>query len=287
MLAILCNGTGVRKRVTRTIAQVAIICGVLLASCLRPSDFRMPPPQQGGAGCPSYSTTGVDISCANFRGATYVVVRVDLKSARVKMLWRNQAGAPFKNLKAVGEQFGDELIAATNAGIYTGGFRPEGLHVERGEMIEPLNLRDGEGNFYWKPNGVFYTHAGEARIVESSLFASLTQQQRVVDEATQSGPLLISDNRMRQDFKPESTSVNVRNGVGVSSADAFYMVITKDEVNLYDFASFFREQLKCTDALYLDGCISQLYVTALGAYVPEQRRCDKDFVGVLGVFRNS
>lgn len=56
-------------------------------------------------------------------------------------------------------------------------------------------------------------------------------------------------------------------------------------VTLYDFASVFKEQLHCRDALYLDGCVSQMYLPACGVHIPERRQCNTELVGPLGVVR--
>jgi len=90
---------------------------------------------------------------------------------------------------------------------------------------------------------------------------------------------------VKRELKPDSRSLYVRNGVGVKSPHEVYFVISEGEVNLYDFANVFKEQLHCRDALYLDGCVSQVYLPARGVRIPEQRRCDKELVGLLGVLK--
>jgi uncharacterized protein YigE (DUF2233 family) len=234
--------------------------------------------------CPAYSVEGLEVSCLAHHEATYVVLRVDLRAALVKTLWKNPAGAPYGSLGEAYRQVGGDLLALTNAGIYSESHTPEGLHVEGGLTLSPLNLNGGDGNFYWRPNGVFYVADDGAGIIESEKFNS--QGVRAgVREATQSGPLLVVDGEVNKALKPDSRSLYVRNGIGVKSPEEVYAVISEDEVNLYDFASLFKEQLHCRDALYLDGCVSQMYLPARGVYVPERRRCDKELVGLLGVVR--
>jgi uncharacterized protein YigE (DUF2233 family) len=232
--------------------------------------------------CPAYTVEGLEVSCLTSRGATYIVLRVDLKAARVKVLWKNSDGAPYGSLDQAHRQTGGELLALTNAGIYAEGYTPEGLHVEGGVTLSPLNLKSGAGNFYLKPNGVFYVADDGAGIVEAEKFNSQSARAGV-REATQSGPLLVSGGVLNQELKPNSQSLYVRNGVGVKSPDEVYIVISEGEVSLYDFASVFKEQLHCRDALYLDGCVSQTYLPARGVHLPARRRCDKELVGLLGV----
>ena len=42
------------------------------------------------------------------------------------------------------------------------------------------------------------------------------------------------------------------------------LVISRDDVNLWTFAALFRDELKCPDALYLDGVISALWAKDAG-----------------------
>lgn len=234
--------------------------------------------------CPAYVVEGLEVSCLTFRRATYIVLRVDLKAALVKVLWKNSAGVPYGSLEQANSQIGDDLLALTNAGIYSRNDTPEGLHVEAGVTLSPLNLNGGEGNFYLRPNGVFYVADDGAGVIEAEKFNSLSGRAGV-REATQSGPLLVVEGEVNQALKPDSQSLYVRNGIGVKSPDEVYIVISEGEVNLYDFASVFKEQLHCRGALYLDGCVSQMYLPARGVYLPEQRQCDKELVGMLGVVK--
>ena len=51
-----------------------------------------------------------------------------------------------------------------------------------------------------------------------------------------------------------------RHGVGARADGTVVFAMTRDPVNLYTFASLFRDVLRCPDALSLDGAISQFYV---------------------------
>ena len=48
----------------------------------------------------------------------------------------------------------------------------------------------------------------------------------------------------------------MRNGVGVTSPTEAHFVITKDRVNFYEFARYFRDGLGCRNALFLDGGVA-------------------------------
>ena len=58
---------------------------------------------------------------------------------------------------------------------------------------------------------------------------------------------------------------NPRNGVCAPTPTTIDFVITEGTVNFHDFARFFRDRLKCKDALFLDGgSASALYAPELG-----------------------
>ena len=63
----------------------------------------------------------------------------------------------------------------------------------------------------------------------------------------------------------------VRNGVGidrtgVDRTDRVIFAISDAPMNFYDFATLFRDRLRCPDALYLDGNISAMYAPELHRY---------------------
>jgi uncharacterized protein YigE (DUF2233 family) len=265
---------------TKTLLTFTVM---LLLSC-RSSSSSGDAPRHLDTKCPAYAARGIEVSCLTFKQATYVITRVDLNAALIKMLWRNPAGDPYSSLGAAYRNIGDDLLAITNAGIFSNNLTPEGLHIEGGMTLSPLNLNNGDGNFYWKPNGVFYISDDGAGIMESEKFDSLNKRGGV-REATQSGPLLVIDGEVNPSLKPDSRSLYVRNGIGVKSADEVYIMVSQDEVNLHDFASVFAHQLHCRNALYLDGCVSQLYLPGRNSYIPERRRCEKELVGLLGVVK--
>ncbi|HWW75743.1 MAG TPA: phosphodiester glycosidase family protein, partial [Pyrinomonadaceae bacterium] len=97
--------------------------------------------------------------------------------------------------------------------------------------------------------------------------------------ATQSGPLLVRHGAIHPAFDAASTSRLLRNGVGVSG-DTVLFVISERPVNFYELAAYFRDELHCTDALYLDGVVSSLYSADL------QRDDSKVDLGpIIGVVR--
>ena len=155
------------------------------------------------------------------------------------------------------------MVCATNAGIYDKQLQPLGLYVEGGNQLRRLNTRkNAYGNFYLQPNGVFVLSERQAYIVETSDYeAELGLWNGVTRYATQSGPLMIVDGKINPRFDPESANTVVRNAVCLDAAGIVTLAIARNPISFYDFASFLRDELKCSDALYLDGSISRMYPT--------------------------
>ena len=231
------------------------------------------------ASCSSLIKSANTQGCGLRADEPYDVVEIDLERHAVRLFWKLPDGTPFLTLERlqtwVTEQ-GYSLIAATNAGIFEPGYIPSGLFIEDGEVKNPLNLSEGRGNFYLKPNGVFFLTGAGAYIVESSRFESMSEPVRY---AVQSGPLLVSAGVIHPRFTPGSKNCRLRSGVGVDADGTVYLVISNGTVNFYDFSIFFRDQLSCPDALYLDGAISELYAPTLGRVVVGQEK----YAGILGV----
>ncbi|MEM8908310.1 MAG: phosphodiester glycosidase family protein [Bacteroidota bacterium] len=182
------------------------------------------------------------------------------------------------DLKTKIEQKGQALQFATNAGIFKKNGRPEGLFVSQGKTISPLNLKDGNGNFYMKPNGVFYiTTAGKAGILESQEYQD---QHPEVAFATQSGPLLMQNGDIHPALRQGSKNLRLRSGVGILSSQQAVFVISQKPVNFYDFTDVFHQHYGCQDILYLDGVISEMYVPDLGL-----TKTGQDFSGIIAVVK--
>ena len=192
----------------------------------------------------------------------FTVVKVDLRTERLELFLRDDAGVPFKRfdrLDAWLKERHRQLDFAVNAGMYHEDFSPAGLLVRDGREEAPLNLADGVGNFFLKPNGVFLVSDAGPRVVESSEYPALAKGVRL---ATQSGPLLLRHGVVHPAFIPHSDSRKIRNGVGVIGHTAIF-VISEKPVNFHEFALYFRDVLHCRDALYLDGTVSALHSAAL------------------------
>lgn len=203
------------------------------------------------------------ISIVTFAQKQFTVCRVDLTKQHLHLFLRDDSGSPFKsfdNLEHWLRSHGHKLTFAMNAGMYERDFSPVGLFVENTKELNPLNLKQADGNFYMRPNGVFAITREGARIVESSTYPSIQKSTLL---ATQSGPLLLINGHIHPAFKLDSQSLLFRNGVGIISPHEVIFAISESPVNFYEFAQLFRDELRCEDALFLDGTISSLYSTGL------------------------
>jgi len=220
----------------------------------------------------------LEFATATNAGKRAFLCRVDLKTDSLKLFLRDESNRPLKSFETLERMLGkrgQKLAFAMNAGMYHPDLSPVGLCVVENRQLAPLNLNDGNGNFYLKPNGVFLVVDGRPRVVESSKYGVLTGQ---VSLATQSGPLLVTGGQVHPKFNVNSTSRLIRNGVGVKSSGEIIFALTEDPMNFHEFATLFRDELNCPDALYLDGVISSLYAPLL-------RRNDRkaDLGPIIGV----
>ncbi len=88
---------------------------------------------------------------------------VEVNPKRLRLFWLDEKKQPYRHfsgLKNALEKAGYRPRVMMNAGIYTNQDTPAGLHIEQGQVINPLNTRHGKGNFHIQPNGVFYVTAG-------------------------------------------------------------------------------------------------------------------------------
>jgi uncharacterized protein YigE (DUF2233 family) len=203
-------------------------------------------------------------------GQDYITCTFDPATSDIRLYNKDQAGLPFKSFKTLSLELrhrGEYLVFAMNGGMYHEDLSPVGLHVEEGVEQAPLNTNPGWGNFHMLPNGVFYVADGKAGVMaaEASRAAGITPRF-----ATQSGPMLVIDGALHPRFLPESDSLKTRNGVGVTASGAVVFAVSKRPVRFHDFATLFRDELGCPNALFLDGTISSLFA-------PEINRHDRLF----------
>jgi uncharacterized protein YigE (DUF2233 family) len=192
----------------------------------------------------------------------FVSLSINPSKQQLAFYLKNEAGLHYnsiQNLKNGLARQHKTLIFATNGGMYMPDHSPQGLYIENGKLIKHLDTAtSGYGNFYLKPNGVFYINAKrEASVCNTEDYTSTKQ----VMYATQSGPMLVIDGAIHPAFKQGSTNLNIRNGVGILPNGDVLFAMSKTEINFYDFANYFK-QAGCNNALYLDGFVSRTYLPA-------------------------
>lgn len=223
-----------------------------------------------------------------FEGQNYRVVHLNLKRQNLTLHWREPSSKqPFSSIDALrqwGESQGQRLLFATNAGIYDREFAPLGLYVENGKTLVPLNLAHGNpasGNFSLLPNGVFALYPdGHAAVSTSEAFKA---SGKSVQWATQSGPMLLIDGKLNDQFINDSSSLKWRSGVCAKTPNEVVFAVSEAPVNFHTFGRLFRDKIGCRDALYLDGSISQMYVDGQG-YAGAPAFLVKPYAAIFTVF---
>lgn len=226
----------------------------------------------------SATAHAVDFRAVVHAGKKFTVCRVDLKKEKLQLFLKDDQGQPLKSfatLDAWLQKKGEKLAFAMNAGMYHGDMSPIGLCIANGKQLAPVNLANGEGNFFLKPNGVFLISDQGAKVIRSEEYPALKEK---VELATQSGPLLLRGGVVHPVFNPNSKNVLFRNGVGVASPHEVIFAISEEIVSFHELATLFRDVLKCPDALFLDGTVSSLFA-------PPLKRNDKkmDLGPMIGV----
>ncbi len=186
---------------------------------------------------------------------------IDLKYQTLAFYWKGLDGQRFKNFENLKNHLlisNKKLTFAVNGGMFDPAHEPVGLYIENGTLLTPLNTQEGEGNFFMKPNGIFYlTDDGQAYVSTTEMFEFLDLKN--VTYATQSGPMLLIDGDIHPNFNPDSKSFYIRNGVGILPDGTILFAMSNSAVNFYDFANYFRKQ-GVKNALFLDGAISKTYL---------------------------
>lgn len=204
-----------------------------------------------------------------YEDISYDVYILDISKSELGLHLWNKDGFPLHSFKELEQQLGldnKKLTFAMNAGMYLSDYNAQGLFIANGQKQKEIDLSDSEQflNFYLKPNGIFFIRGDSAQIIKSEQFAQF--EENSIELATQSGPLMIFNDTIHPAFRESSPNVNIRNGVGLINSTIAVFAISNEPVNFYDFATFFRDRMKCSNALYLDGVISSSYLPELGRF---------------------
>lgn len=208
-------------------------------------------------------------SVHTFEGSRFTVCVYDAARDDFRLASHDARGAYLRGFEPLARELGPDarrVRFAMNAGMFNAAGAPIGLYVENGAEEHVLRLTNGPGNFHLKPNGVFWIDDRRGvHLNTSEDYATLAPHPRF---ATQSGPMLVIGGTLHPRFSTDGPSRYIRNGVGIRDGRA-YFVISSGVVSFGRFARFFRDQLHCRDALFLDGSVSS-------AWIPSMNRNDDD-----------
>lgn len=199
-------------------------------------------------------------------GARYTVCEADLSRYAIRLHWQGPDGQPYAHLSRLPRQdpaTNRKLAFAINAGMFRHDLSPVGLYVENGREARKASTAKGTGNFHLKPNGIFYVAGGRAGVMETGRYL---EHRPAADIATQSGPMLVIEGKLHPKFIHAEASRKYRDGVGVRGGRIAVFAVSEDEVSFAQFARFYRDVLKCPNALFLDGG------SAPALHVPSQGR---------------
>jgi uncharacterized protein YigE (DUF2233 family) len=189
---------------------------------------------------------------------------VDLENQNLQFFWKNDKDSvynTFQNLKRHSTQNKQKMVFAMNGGMFNKDFSPQGLYIENGKLLSELDTqKTGYGNFYLQPNGIFWIST------ENKAYVSSTSSFEIANSikfATQSGPMLLIDGEFHPKLTKGSKNLHIRNGVGILPDGKILFAISRERINFYDFASFFKAK-GCQNALYLDGFVSRMFLPSKG-----------------------
>lgn len=231
--------------------------------------------EETAAPAPAPSAPAADSACRQvvFESVPLTHCIADPAQHRIAMANLGADKQPFGSLAAFAASIDPAAIAfAVNGGMYGDDLKAIGYYVENGERLKELNRADGEGNFYMKPNGVFFGTGARWQVLGSNTFFNTVGERPQF--GTQSGPLLLVDGKLHPDIQDDGPSKAIRNGVGVDASGKAHFVIADAPVSFGQLARYFRDEVKVANALYLDGQVSSLWDPASG-------RMDKGRVGPI------
>lgn len=232
------------------IRRTAAFAAVLLAACSS-GDARQKAPVPPPPPCDSVTFEGAGLThCTAVPGRHAIHMELGPKG-----------GTPYRSLSQLAVSRpgkSHEVAFAMNGGMFDETGQPIGYYVEEGKRVHKLNRNRGYGNFHMLPNGVFYGDAtGHWSVRTSDDFAGHVSKRP--DFGTQSGPMLVIAGKLHPQIDRDGQSLKLRNGVGVDVQGRAHFVISDEPISFGKLARYFREGLKCPNALFLDGSVSSLW----------------------------
>ena len=253
--------------------RIAPVVLALLAACNQPAPDGSGPVTRieiGKGAVKPNATTNAGPAVASaceavvFEGVPLTHCVADPAQHRIATDLGPKGGAPYRSFATLAADRAEarRIAFAINGGMFGEDGKPIGYYVEGGERLKTLSRADGGGNFHLKPNGVFFGTGAKWQVMASEAFYAKVGDRPAF--GTQSGPMLVIDGELHPEFAEEGPSKQIRNGVGVDAVGRAHFVISDAPVSFGRFASYFRDELKTPNALYLDGSVSSLWDPARG-----------------------
>lgn len=171
--------------------------------------------------------------------------------------------SPYGNLKTYAASADKTKVAfAMNGGAFSDDLKPRGYLVASKARLFELNRAEGDGNFFLKPNGVFFGTGGTWRMLATDRFYSTVRDRPQF--GTQSGPMLLIDGKLHPEISANGNSRVIRNGVGLGADGRAHFVISDAPISYGQLARYFRDTLEVKNALFLDSGSSSLWDPATG-----------------------
>lgn len=243
-----CSESPEGKAVTR-----AVLDGKGDAASPTPSPTATPTLATGPSACENVTFEGIPL--------THCIA--DPAQHRIRMANLGADKQPFASLAKFAASVDPATIAfAINGGMYGDDLKALGYYVEKGERLKELDRSEGSGNFYMKPNGVFFGSGASWRVMGSNTFFNTVGDRP--EFGTQSGPLLLDGGKLHPEVQDNGPSKAIRNAVGVGADGKAHFVISDAPISFGQLARYYRDVLKVQNALYLDGAVSSLWDPATG-----------------------
>lgn len=218
------------------------------------------PPESGDGPPPTFASA---CKPAIFEGVGLTHCIADPDNHRIRTALAPNSGDNFGTIAGWKQGVeASDIAFVINAGMYGDDLRPIGYFVRNGDRMTEVDSASGEGNFYLKPNGVFFGSNGEWRILTTPEFVRTVGTRPQF--GTQSGPMLLIGGELHPQISENGASRTIRNGVGIDSDGMAHFVISDEPISFGQLARFYRDELGASDALYLDGNISSLWDPVTG-----------------------
>ncbi|MBI9099606.1 MAG: hypothetical protein JEY91_14095, partial [Spirochaetaceae bacterium] len=126
--------------------------------------YNMNPPPSDEMKIDSPEEIDFMVKRVTYNSTTYDLIVLNPQKIPLEIIHSpDSKGLSFYDLK-------DDVLFAVNGGIFQKDRKPLGYYSRKGVELHPLNRADGYGNFYMKPNGVFFVTENIPRILETEQF---------------------------------------------------------------------------------------------------------------------